>query len=147
MIKLIAETALVERPACMLKQQQVRHGQVCSYYGRVERPAFRSRLRRKHHGRAASRARTAAAVTAVAAAEQAKLDIDESSRLAGGKVKVIGESHNGAWILITCNAVTLPHCWPVAACSRRLLCLHNDGMLQAWDPEAIVQWSGCTGVA
>ena len=43
-------------------------------------------------------------MTAVAAAEQAKLDIDESSRLAGGKVKVIGESHNAAWVLITCNA-------------------------------------------
>lgn len=89
----------------MLKQQQVRHGQVCSYYGRVERPAFRGRLRRKHHGRAASRARTAAAVTAVAAAEQAKLDIDESSRLAGGKVKVIGEFHIAACFLISCNAL------------------------------------------
>lgn len=102
MIKLTAETALVERPACMLKQQQVRHRQVGSYYGRVERPAITSRLRRKHHGRAASRARTAAAITAVAAAEQAKLDIDESSRLAGGKVKVIGKVHIHACMLHAC---------------------------------------------
>ena len=52
-------------------------------------------------------------MTAVAAAEQAKLDIDESSRLAGGKVKVIGEFHIAACFLISydaCNPALLLAC-------------------------------------
>jgi hypothetical protein len=77
--------------------------QVYSYHGRVERPAISSRLRRMHDGRAVSRTRTAVAMTAMAAAEKAKLNSDESSRLAGSKVKIIGKSHIAACALIPYN--------------------------------------------
>lgn len=169
MLNLQFKAAGAEGCRCCTQHKHARLQQITLHWEYLGLP---SPLARARKGVGVSRMRSAAATTAVATAEQAGLAkderraADESSRLTGRKVKVIGASP-----LLTCSLLAAAACTPPGLChvlytagepciSRvpnicaiQLCCMPCSMLavlarsqivcvLQAWGPGATVRWSG-----